>query len=506
MNRLISIVPLALLLAACAVGPDYRAPEAPAVVVRNAAAPVFVTRDPEADWWHEFGDAELDRLVHRALIANLDLRGALDRVRTARAVFVDRRLDYAPHVRLDGSYDRSKEQVPGFGPDRIDTRSDSLGFDAAWELDLFGHVRRSVEAARADLGAEQANLRDVEVTVAAEVARNYFELRGVQKRLTVARDNQRSEQQSLDLTELREEAGRGSDLDVERSRARLKAIEATIPLLEASEKQFGYRLAVLVGVRPGALDEELDAAPVPTYARELPIGDPTQLLRNRPDVRAAERQLAAATARVGVATADLFPRVSVTGFVGFLSGDVGRLFGSSAGNDARAWSVAPTVSWAAFDMGSVHARLLASKAQADGAAANYEKAVLNALEDTENSFVAYDKRQVQLRSLGEQVAASRRAAELADLQYREGTADFLVLLDAQRTQLEAEDALAQSESAVNVAVVAIYKALGGMGQSTRPAAAIAVSASAGRAPGAAVMAGVDAITLPRANTSHGAQP
>jgi len=477
MNRLISIVPIALLLAACAAGPDYRAPDVPAVTVVNAAVPGFAARDPEADWWREFGDEELDRLVHRALAANLDLRGALDRVRAARAVFVDRRLDYAPHVRLDGAYDRSKEQIPGFGPERIDARSDSLGFDAAWELDLFGHVRRSVEAARADVGAEEQNLRDVEVTVAAEVARNYYELRGVQKRLRVARDNLSSEQQSLDLTQLREEAGRGSDLDVERSRARLKATEATVPLLEAAEKQYGYRLAVLVGERPGALDAELGAAAAPTYARELPIGDPTELLRHRPDVRAAERQLAAASARVGVATADLFPRVSITGFVGFLSGDVGRLFGSSAGNDARAWSVAPTVSWAAFDIGSVRARLLASKAQADAAAANYEQTVLKALEDAENSFLAYSKRQLQLRSLGEQVAASRRAAELADLQFREGTADFLVLLDAQRTQLEAEDALAQSESAVNVAVVAIYKALGGVGQASRPQAVAATVGS-----------------------------
>jgi multidrug efflux system outer membrane protein len=325
-------------------------------------------------------------------------------------------------------------------------------------------VRRSVEAARADLGAERENYRDAQVTVAAEVARNYFELRGAQKRLAVARENLASADQTLQLTQLRDEAGRGSELDVQRSQARLKATEATIPPLEADEKQAGYRLAVLLGERPGALDQELRAASVPTYAKALPIGDPTDLLRRRPDVRAAERQLAAATARVGVATADLFPRVSVTGFVGFLSGDVGRLFGTSTGNDARAWSVTPSVSWAAFDIGSVRARLRASEAQSDAAAANYERVVLTALEDTENSFVAYSTRQLRLKSLSEQAAASRRAAELADVQFREGVADFLVLLDAQRTQLDAEDSVAQSETAVNVAVVAIYKALGGVGQ------------------------------------------
>jgi multidrug efflux system outer membrane protein len=225
-----------------------------------------------------------------------------------------------------------------------------------------------------------------------------------------------------------------------------------------------YRLAVLIGQRPGQLDEELVPAEVAPYAKVLPIGDATALLRRRPDVRAAEQQLAAATARVGVATADLFPRVNVTGFIGFLSGDVGRLFGTTSGNDARAWSITPTVSWPAFDLGSVHARLRASEAQSDAAAANYEKVVLTALEDTENSFVAYSSNQSQLKSLTEQAQASRRAVELADVQYREGVADFLVLLDAQRTQLDAEDAVAQAETAVNVSVVGIYKSLGGVGQ------------------------------------------
>jgi len=464
MKRSIAIVFSAVLLAACAVGPIYHAPQnAPAVLV-NVQSPAFVKQTPEALWWREFEDGELDQLVHRALAANLDLRSAYDRVSAARAVFVERKLDYAPHVPLDGAYSHSNEQQPGFGSSRFDIQSDSLGFDAAWELDLFGRVRRSVEAARADLGAEQANYLGAEVTIAAEVARNYFELRGAQQRLAVARKNLDTERKTLELTRLRDQVGRGSELDVQRSLARLKATEASVPPLEAAEKQAGYRLAVLLGQRPGALDVELRPATVAVYAKALPIGDPTELLRRRPDVRAAERELAAATARVGVATADLFPRVSVTGFVGFLSGDVGHLFGTTAGNDSRAWSVTPSVSWAAFDFGSVRARLRASNAQSDAAAANYEKIVLTALEDTENSLVAYSTRQEQLKSLTEQAAASRRAADLAETQYREGVADFLVLLDAQRTQLDAEDSVAQAETAVNVAVVAIYKALGGVGQ------------------------------------------
>jgi multidrug efflux system outer membrane protein len=464
MKTFTAIAAGAILLSACAVGPNYRAPDTAPAALKNAASPEFVTQTPEAVWWREFEDKELDDLVRGALAANLDLRSSYDRVKAARAVFVERKFDYAPHVQADAAYSHADEQQPGFGPARINARSDSLGFDAAWEIDLFGRVRRSVEAARADLDAERANYQDGQVTVAAEVARNYFELRGAQKRLEVARQNLDSERQTLALTQLLDEAGRGSELDVVRSRARLKATEAAIPPLEAAQAQAGYRLAVLQGKRPGALDSELRAAAVRTYAKALPIGDPTELLRRRPDVRAAERQLAAATARVGVATADLFPRVNVTGFVGFLSGDVGRLFDTSAGNNARAWSITPTVSWAAFDLGSVRARLRASEAQSDAAAANYEKVVLTALEETENSFVAYSTGQAQLKSLTEQATASRRAAELAETQYREGVADFLVLLDAQRTQLDAEDAVAQAETAVNVSVVAIYKSLGGVGQ------------------------------------------
>jgi multidrug efflux system outer membrane protein len=469
MRNLIAIASGTLLLAACAVGPNYHAPDTAPAALKNAASPLFVAQTPEALWWQEFDDAELDNLVRRALASNLDLRSAFDRVSAARAVFVERKLDYAPHVPLAGSYTHSDEQQPGFGFNRYDIQSDSVGFDASWELDLFGHVRRSVQAARADLGAERADYRDAQVTVAAEVARNYFELRGAQRRLVVARQNLESERQTLELTQLLDETGRGSEIDVQRSRAHLKATEATIPLLEAAEKQAGYRLAVLLGDRPGALDSELVPVAVATYAKALPIGDTSELLRRRPDVRAAERQLAAATARVGVATADLFPRVSVTGFVGFLSGDVGRLFSTSASDNAQAWSIAPTLSWPAFDLGSVHARLRASKAQSDAAAANYEKVVLGALEDTENSLENYSARQTQLKSLADQAAASKRAAELADTQYREGVSDFLVLLDAQRTQLDAEDAVAQAETAVNVSVVAIYKALGGVGQPTNDA-------------------------------------
>jgi multidrug efflux system outer membrane protein len=417
--------------------------------------------------------------MRRALSDNLDLKLASARVREARAAFRGSEYDFGPHVPATAGYQHSREQIPGFGTRRYDAVGYDAGFDASWEIDLFGHVRRSVEAARDDLDAERAALRGAQIMVAAEVARNYFNLRSVQQQIQVARDNLDNQRESVHITTLRYESGRGSELDVARSRARMQATEATLPTLESAESAGRYRLAVLLGVRPGALDEELRPHLTPAYAKALPIGeagaDAGALISRRPDVREAERHLAAATARVGVATADLFPRVTVTGFVGFLSGDFSHLFSTSGGTDARAWSVSPTISWAAFDYGSLHAKLRARRAEADESLVQYEKTVLGALEETENALVNYREQQKRLASLIEQAAASKRAADLAALQYREGVTDFLSLLDAQRTQLEAESAVAQTEGEVNVSVVALYKALGGVGQP--PAAPARVAGS-----------------------------
>jgi multidrug efflux system outer membrane protein len=454
--RVFASAALLAMLAACAVGPTYRRPQAPAVEPRNVDAH-FTAAAPNAAWWQQFGDPVLGRLEARALADNLDLHIAIARVRSARAAFNEAQYNYAPHVPLDGSYSRSKEQFPGFTTRRLDTTNASVGFDASWEIDLFGHVRRQAAAAGAVVGAEQANLADVQVTVAAEVARNYFELRGTQRQIVVARDNLQNERDALHLTQVRYEAGRVTELDTDSAQARLKATEATVPLLEAAEKRYGYRLAVLLGVSPGSLDAELSAVPVQAMTAPLPIGDVSALLRTRPDMRIAERNLAAATERVGVATADLFPRVSFTGFVGFLSGDTSQL-GKAA---SRAWLINPAVSWPALDYGSVHARLRAAKAEADGALSAYQKAVLTALEDFEDACVGYSTQETRLASVLEQAQASRRAEQLAEIQYREGSINFLVLLDAQRTLLQAEDELAQAETAANTGAVAVYKALGG---------------------------------------------
>ena len=459
-RRTVLSLSVALLAGCASVGPDYQAPPVAEVRLQGAADAAFSTASPVVSWWAQFDDPVLEQLVHDALADNVDLRIATSRVLQARAVFVEQRLDQLPQITAGGQQDRRRQPDLVNGGERITSETYQLGFDAGWELDLFGRQRRASEAARADLGAEQANLADAQVTVAAEVARNYFLLRGTQKRIALAERTLVNLRETQRLTEARWELGAGSELDVQSSRARLKAIEADIPLLEVAATQARHRLAVLAGREPTALDSLLQPQEVATYAKALPLGDTRDLLRQRADVRIAERRLAAATARVGVATADLFPRISISGFVGFLGGDASGLVNGAN----KAWSVTPQVQWAAFDFGSVRARLRATKAEADGVAAEYEKAVLLALEDTENALTGYARQQNRLGIVVEQATAARRAEELAQIRYREGSEDFLTLLDAQRTQLSADDALAQAEAAVNIGVVDVYKALGGWGQ------------------------------------------
>ncbi|CAN5378788.1 efflux transporter outer membrane subunit [soil metagenome] len=448
-----------ILLSACAVGPDYKTPVTAPVVLQNAPAATYSTAQPEADWWKLFGDPVLDGLVTQALAGNLDLKVAVARVDEARALFKDSRLDQLPRVTASGGYSKSDQQQPGSNGERVEGETYTGGFDAGWEIDLFGRVRRGVESARAEAGAARADLRDAQVTIAAEVARNYLELRGAQARLAVANRNLGTQRETVRLTQVRYDNGAGSPIDVASAQARLNATEAAIPALITAEKRANYRLCVLTGQRPGALDATLvvQTAEVTPLITALPIGDAADLLRRRPDVQAAERRLAAQTAKVGVATADLFPRVRVTGFIGFLSGSAGG-FGNAA---SQAWSVAPSVTWPALDLGGAHQRLKAAEARNDASLAVYDQTVLGALEDLENALVGYRQQQAQLVSLTNQAAASRRAAELARIQYKEGGIDFLVLLDAERTLLAAEDSLTVAETGVNTNVVAIYKALGG---------------------------------------------
>lgn len=457
--RLAPLLGASLLATACAVGPDYQRPALGAVSVINATPTVASAAEPEASWWRVFEDPVLDDLVSRALLGNLDVRVGLERVREARAVFQDVGLDAFPRVTAGAGYTRARGQVPGGGAGRVDTESADLGFDAAWEIDLFGRVRRGIEAAEAEAGAAEADADAIRVTIAAEVARNYFELRGAQTRRAVAQENADTQRETLRLTQVRFEVGNGDAVDVASAQARLRATEAQIPALIAAETRAAYRLAVLVGLRPGALDAQLApfATPPAPLVKPLPIGEASEFLRRRPDVQAAERRLAAEVARTGVATADLFPRVSVAGFVGLLAGDVSGLFKSGA----SAWSVAPSVSWAGLDLGGARARLKAQEARSAASLALYDQAVLRAIEDLETSLVDYRQQQLQIAALAEQVEASRTAANLARVRFREGGIDFLVLLDAERTRLAAEDDLTVAQTRANTNVVAIYKALGG---------------------------------------------
>lgn len=457
MKTMFSSIAVALTLGACAsVGPDYAPPPTAPVNFTNATGTGLTPEQIETRWWQRFADPTLDRLVERALAANHDLRIAAARLKEARAISRDVELDRLPTVTASADAVRGRQsEVEARGADR-DLERYRLGFDAAWELDLFGRVRRGIEAARAEAEGAAAGVRDARVSVIAEVARNYFEWRGAQLQLTVAERNLANQRETLRLTELRLAAGRGTALDTARASAQLNATAAVIPLYEIATKQAEHRLAVLIGARPGDFTLAAPATLAPLTA-SFPIGKPEELLRRRPDIRMAERALAASTARVGVATAELFPRLSVTGFLGFAAAGSGDLGGSGS----RTWLAAPALSWAAFDLGSVRARLRASEARAEAALAYYEQTVLRALEETENAFVQFGREQARVQHLRAAAAAAAQATELARIRYREGVADFLALLDAERTQLEADSRVAQGEARAYTALVAVYKALGG---------------------------------------------
>ncbi len=448
----------ALVAAGCSVRAPYQPPAAEPVVFSGADTAYFAAQPFDASWWREFEDPVLDQLVATALDANHDLRMAVARVEQARALFADVSNDRYPTVTAGASLDRREQAAPGFTDEPIDTTTYLAGFDAFWELDLFGGVRSAVRAARASAESFQATLDDVRVRTVAEVARNYFELRGLQNQLLVAERSLVNQLETLRLTRVRRDEGFGEEQDVASAAARVAATEATIPPLRAAILRREHRIAVLAGTRPGALPVDLAYRTYPPLAKALPIGEPEPLLRRRPDVRAAERRLAAATAREGIAAADLFPRVTISGFLGFLAGR-GSVFGTA---DSRAWAVTPALGWAAFDLGSARARLRGAEAAGREALAEYEQTVLLALEETENALVSYREEQQRLVLLAEQARESARAADLARVRYREGVADFLSLLDAERTQLQAEDAVAQAEVGVFTGVVAVYKALGGI--------------------------------------------
>jgi multidrug efflux system outer membrane protein len=454
-------VAIAAILAACAVGPNYRRPDMPVDAhFANAGEPGLAPGDTVERYWTGFADPLLDNLVEDALARNKDLEVAAANLRAARAVRRVVGFDQYPTVTLAGGYTHSldaQQQLPGV--DRHDREFDTAqgSFDGLWELDLFGRVRRNVEAARADVGASEATLRDARVSVIAEVARNYFILRGLQDQLVLTERNAGNQLSTAKLTRTRLDAGRGNELDTARAEAQWQTTLASIPTLQASIATTTYRLSVLTGRQPKALDERLTPqAPMPALPVLNAIGTPEQLLRHRPDVRVAERRLAAATARVGVAMGDLFPKVTMVGEVGYWA----PTFGDFGQSEARFFSVGPSISWAAFDLSRVSARISSAKAQTDAALAGYEGAVLNALEDAEGAMIVYGRSQSRREALRVAAAASDKAADLAHKRFEGGLIDFLEVLDAERTALSAELLLSQSRTDAAVSLVAVYKALG----------------------------------------------
>jgi multidrug efflux system outer membrane protein len=448
-------------LSGCAVGPNYHRPETPVDPrFANAGEPGLAAGDAVEAYWMAFSEPMLNDLIEDALGHNKDLSAAEANLRAARAVRRLAGFDQFPTVSFSGGYSRnldSQEQLPGIDMHDREFDAAQAGFDGLWELDLFGRVRRNVEAARADVGASAATLQDARVSVIAEVARDYFILRGLQDQLALTERNADNQLNTLKLTRNRLEAGRGNQLDTARAEAQWQTTLASIPSLQASIATTSYRLSVLTGRQPTALSATLTAqAPQPALPPLNAIGTPEQLLRRRPDVRAAERRLAGATARVGVAVGDLFPKVTLTGDVGYFAPTFGD-FGTSG---ARFFSFGPSISWAAFDLGRVRARISSARAQTDAALAAYEGAVLGALEDTEGALISYGRSQTRRDALQVAAAASDKAAELAQKRFEGGLIDFLEVLDAERTALSAELLLSQSRTDSATSLIAVYKALG----------------------------------------------
>jgi outer membrane protein, multidrug efflux system len=448
-------------LGGCAVGPNYRQPDTPVDAhFANAGEPGFAETEAVEHYWTGFDDPMMTALINDALAHNLDLSAAEANLRAARAARRLAGFDQYPTVTLAASYTHnldSQEQLPGIDMHDREFDAAQAGFDGLWELDLFGRVRRNVEAARGDLGAAAATLQDARVSVIAEVARDYFILRGLQDQLALTQRNAENQFNTFKLTRNRLEAGRGNELDTSRAEAQWQTTLSTIPTLQASIATTCYRLSVLTGRQPTALSASLASlAPMPALPPLNPIGTPEQLLRRRPDVRVAERRLAAATARVGVAVGDLFPKVTLVGDVGYFA----PTFGDFGQSEARTFSVGPSISWAAFDLGRVQARISSAKAQTDAALAAYEGAVLGALEDTEGALISYGRSQVRREALRVAAAASDKAAELARKRFEGGLIDFLEVLDAERTALSAELLLSQSRTDAATSLVAVYKALG----------------------------------------------
>jgi NodT family efflux transporter outer membrane factor (OMF) lipoprotein len=466
----------------CMVGPDFKRPapampmgwSGPATQPTTRASVTVAAPADVAAWWRNFNDPILNSLIERAISSNLDLRQAESRLRQARAQRDVTAAGFWPQANVSTGYRRQGSDGGQVRATSAGTVTSSRGssdqfngaFDASWELDVFGGVRRQIEAADANIQFAHEDLRDALVSLTSEVALNYLDLRGFQRQIAIAQENLKSQQYSADLTRRRQAGGLVNGLDVANADATLASTEAGIPVLEQNARQTIYNISLLLGQQPQALVSQLaPSAQIPSVPAEVPVGLPSQLLRRRPDIRRAEASLHAATAQVGVAIADLFPRFSLTGSISSSGGQFQNVWNW---NNAF-WSIGPSVSWPIFSAGSIRANIRVQNEVQAQAATTYEQTVLTALNEVESALVAYAREQQHRTALEQAVTANRRAVQLSQQLYQQGQTDFLNVLTAQRSLLGAEDALVQSNRTVATDLVALYKALGGGWQSTEQA-------------------------------------
>jgi len=446
-----------LVFAGCApVGPDFRLPELSLPADWHSGTAVGLSTeslDPMtlARWWGNFNDPVLSSLVEQAVAGNLDLQLAQARLHEARARLGSANAAEFPNLTGSGSSTRSHSNSQTHN-------LFAIGFDAAWELDIFGGVRRSVEAARADLAAGREDLRDVLVSLLGEVAVNYLDARTYQARLAATAENIRLQEDTFQLTDWRYRAGLSDELAIQQARYNLASTRAQLPTLRTGLEGSLNRLAVLIGKEPGQIHELLkETAAIPAPPLAVTVGVPAETLRQRPDLRRAEQQLAAATARIGVAAADLYPKFKLSGSIGLESVDSADIFAAGS----RTWRVGPSFSWPLFDAGLIRRNIEVQSALQEQKLLQYRSVVLSALEEVENALTAYVEEQRRHQALAEAAEAARIAAGLARDKYQAGLQDFSTVLDAQRSQLSFEDQLVQSRGAVSQDLVRIYKAMGG---------------------------------------------
>ncbi|HEY7187298.1 MAG TPA: efflux transporter outer membrane subunit [Vicinamibacterales bacterium] len=442
--------------AGCSVRRPYQAPAptVPAAWSSSLTYPADV--DSLSRWWETFDDDQLTGLVLRAVEGNLDVRTAISRVREARATMRSTSTQLRPSADASGlaraSGTGSEAGIGGV------TQSYSLGIDASWELDVFGGIRSTVDAARATADAREADLQDVLISLTAEVALDYIDTRSLQRRLEIARSNVDLQQQTLELTQFRAQAGLATDLDVQQALSNVESTRAQIASLESQVAQSIHAIAILIGRPPAELNAELSSpAPIPAAPLEAALGVPADALRRRPDVRSAERQLAAQAAQVNVARADLYPSFRLAGSIGLESLSIAKLLVPGAGF----WSANPSASTRLFDRRQLRENLVVQSEREEQAARSYETTVLRALQEVEDGLTALAQEQVRRGHLASAANAAQQAADLSLQLYNTGLRDFRDVLDAQRSLLTLQDSLTSSAATVSSDLVRLFKALGG---------------------------------------------